>query len=227
LSLYSTIITTTWWCSTAAFISYFLVQELLFSTTLGKSILGLRVIQNDDHLTTHVTPLGAILRNLLRPIDAIPGFYLVAALFIRGTTHRQRLGDLVAHTVVVNRDTTSGPAYQPKSFLIRVLALLVLLVGFAAFCLYFDYYQRPPLFIEGEYNTHRLLNGAVRSYTLGTPLWGARLDSSNTRPAITYPIQFVAVEDSKIQQCKGQLSLAWDGFLSGWEADGAEWKCTP
>jgi uncharacterized RDD family membrane protein YckC len=43
---------------------------------------------------------GGFLRNLLRIVDAF-FYYLVAAISLAGTSKWQRLGDLVAETVVV------------------------------------------------------------------------------------------------------------------------------
>ena len=79
------------WC-------YFIVAEGFFNgKTLGKHTFGLRVIHDRGH---PLTLWGATLRNLLRAVDAIPlyGIGFVSMLLSRRC---QRLGDLVAGTVVI------------------------------------------------------------------------------------------------------------------------------
>ena len=82
---------------------YHSLLEGLFGQTLGKKLCGIRVLKAD------FTPCGlsaGFLRNLLRIVDAF-FYYLVAAISLAGTFKWQRLGDLVAETVVV-RDTKRG-----------------------------------------------------------------------------------------------------------------------
>ena len=67
--------------------------------TPGKRAIRLRVI------TTSGRPIGAydaLLRNLLRIVDQLPGIYAVGLLSIFFTERNQRLGDLAADTVVVH-----------------------------------------------------------------------------------------------------------------------------
>lgn len=79
---------------------YFVLFEGLGNgQTLGKRTLGIRVRMVDG------TPVGleaAILRNLLRPADLLPGPYLVGLASIFLSARAQRLGDLAAGTVVVS-----------------------------------------------------------------------------------------------------------------------------
>lgn len=78
---------------------YFIVQESLWNgRTIGKFALGLRVRMADG---TPVTPVAAIGRNLLRAADILPGTYFAGLLAMFTTPKSQRLGDLVANTVVV------------------------------------------------------------------------------------------------------------------------------
>ncbi|MFI5384534.1 MAG: RDD family protein [Fimbriimonadales bacterium] len=78
---------------------YFILFEALWSgQTLGKKAFTLRVRMADG---TSITPLAAIGRNLLRPADMLPGTYFVGLLAMFTTPKSQRLGDLVANTVVV------------------------------------------------------------------------------------------------------------------------------
>jgi uncharacterized RDD family membrane protein YckC len=83
---------------------YFAVLEATRGTTPGKFLLGLRVV------TTSGRPVGlraAVLRNVLRAADALPLAYSAGCLSIAGllsmsaTKRFQRLGDLVAGTMVV------------------------------------------------------------------------------------------------------------------------------
>ena len=80
-------------------ILYFVLSEGLGNgQTIGKRALGIRVRMADG------TPVGleaAILRNLMRPADLLPGPYLVGLASIFLSPRAQRLGDLAANTVVV------------------------------------------------------------------------------------------------------------------------------
>jgi len=68
-----------------------------YGQTLGKRLFGLRVI--DAHgLRLQLAQI--VLRNLLRPIDALPLFYLAGGMTVLVSPKGQRLGDLVANTVV-------------------------------------------------------------------------------------------------------------------------------
>jgi uncharacterized RDD family membrane protein YckC len=87
---------------------YFVVWEAFKGTTPGKMALGLRVV------TTEGRPIGfaeAALRNLLRAADALPIAYLVGVASITLSPRFQRLGDLVAGTIVVipDRARVAGP----------------------------------------------------------------------------------------------------------------------
>lgn len=75
--------------------------------TVGKKMMGLRVIQESG---VRIGFYQAALRNLLRPFDRFPLFYLVggtAALFSRS---QQRLGDMVAGTLVVRERRLKIPS---------------------------------------------------------------------------------------------------------------------
>jgi uncharacterized RDD family membrane protein YckC len=84
----------------------FLVQfayDVLFETlgsgrTPGKRWTGLRVVKLGG---APVGFLASALRNLVRIVDALPGFYLVGILTVLFTKNNQRLGDLAAGTVVI------------------------------------------------------------------------------------------------------------------------------
>lgn len=77
--------------------------------TPGKRAMGLRVITLSGQ---PITPYDAILRNLLRIVDQLPGIYAVGVLSIFFTSKNQRIGDLVAGTVVVQEGTGSARAFE-------------------------------------------------------------------------------------------------------------------
>lgn len=85
---------------------YFAIFETLWNgQTPGKRIAKIRVIKDDGR------PIGAyeaIIRNLLRVIDFIPGMYGVGLLTIFLNRQGKRVGDFVAGTVVVHERTMEG-----------------------------------------------------------------------------------------------------------------------
>ena len=77
---------------------YFVVFEAMTGRSLGKRAVGVRVV------STNGRPIGwraASLRNLLRAADALPTGYIVGLASMAMTSRFQRLGDLVAGTMVV------------------------------------------------------------------------------------------------------------------------------
>jgi uncharacterized RDD family membrane protein YckC len=80
-------------------IAYYIVCESASGMTLGKRIVGIRVVDEDGR---HPTFGAALARNLLRVVDGFL-FYLVGGLIALASPLGQRLGDRVAHTVVVRR----------------------------------------------------------------------------------------------------------------------------
>jgi uncharacterized RDD family membrane protein YckC len=91
---------------------YFAAFEALWSgQTPGKRAIGLRVISVSGQ---PITTFDAILRNLLRIVDQLPGIYAVGVLSIFFTSRNQRLGDLAAGTVVVHERIASG-AVMPQA----------------------------------------------------------------------------------------------------------------
>lgn len=77
---------------------YFVVWDALRGRSPGKAAFGLRVV------TTTGRPIGwraAALRNLLRAADALPTAYIVGVAAMALNRRFQRLGDLVAGTMVI------------------------------------------------------------------------------------------------------------------------------
>lgn len=81
------------------FFCYYAFCEALTGMTVGKRIVGIRVVEEDGG---HVGFAAAVVRNLLRFVDGL-FFYLVGALFAFTSPRGQRLGDRAAHTLVVRR----------------------------------------------------------------------------------------------------------------------------
>ena len=80
--------------------AYFILMEGLWNgQTLGKKAAGIRVRLADGTPVTFAAALG---RNLLRPADLFPGPYFVGLLAVFTNPRSQRLGDLVAGTIVVH-----------------------------------------------------------------------------------------------------------------------------
>jgi uncharacterized RDD family membrane protein YckC len=78
---------------------YFAVFEALWSgQTPGKRVIRLRVISTAGR---PITFYDSLLRNLIRIVDQVPGFYAVGLVTLFFTERNQRLGDLAADTVVV------------------------------------------------------------------------------------------------------------------------------
>ncbi|HUP44314.1 MAG TPA: RDD family protein [Thermoanaerobaculia bacterium] len=98
---------------------YHVILEGAAGTTLGKAMMALHVRSVDGRPLF----LAALIRNALRIVDSV-GFYLLGFLFAMFTQRGQRVGDLVAGTVVMER------AANPK---IRagLMVLWLLLVGAA------------------------------------------------------------------------------------------------
>jgi hypothetical protein len=80
--------------------------------TPGKRIMKLRVIREDGR---PITLWEAVSRNLLRIIDAAPGFvipiYSVGLVSVFLSSRDQRLGDLFTGTVVIRERTDEAPTF--------------------------------------------------------------------------------------------------------------------
>jgi uncharacterized RDD family membrane protein YckC len=86
---------------------YFAVFEILWQgQTPGKRIIGLRVIGADGR---PLTAYQALLRNLLRLVDQLPGLYGIGIVSVLFSSRNQRLGDLAAGTVVIHERHSMPP----------------------------------------------------------------------------------------------------------------------
>jgi uncharacterized RDD family membrane protein YckC len=76
-----------------------LFEGLWHGQTPGKRVAKIRVIQQSGRA---ITMFESLSRNLLRAIDFLPTSYVVGVISIFVTSRNQRLGDLVAGTLVVH-----------------------------------------------------------------------------------------------------------------------------
>lgn len=77
--------------------AYFAIMESRFGQTLGKMALGIKVVREDGGT---IGAREAVLRTLMRIVDGI-GSYLVALVVVLISGKNQRLGDMVAKTLVI------------------------------------------------------------------------------------------------------------------------------
>jgi len=80
------------------YIAYYTLLEGSTGQTIGKMITKIRVVKEDG---SKMDMGPAFVRNLLRIVDALPVSYLVGALLIWYSKKEQRLGDMIAKTVVI------------------------------------------------------------------------------------------------------------------------------
>jgi len=210
LFYYTTVTAVAWPWLLLVWMAYYIVPESLYGASLGKMLLGLCVVRVDGR------PLGfgaIVTRNVLRVIDALPGIYLIGGLSVLFTANSQRVGDRWAGTTVVARTQAVEPhaTRRPAPRTGRALgaALLIALL----FTVAFDYFGRPPLVIEGQFNQHRLFGPNVTAYSLGSPQW--------TPGRVSYPVTMQ--RDGRA--CAGTLWLDW--HWTGWELNNAQLLCPP
>jgi uncharacterized RDD family membrane protein YckC len=101
--------------SALSIVIYFLVDwgygitlETVWSgQTVGKRLLSLRVIQESG---VRIGFYHAALRNLARPVDRLPFLYLVGGVSALLSGSHQRLGDMLAGTIVVRERRLKVPS---------------------------------------------------------------------------------------------------------------------
>jgi uncharacterized RDD family membrane protein YckC len=105
------------------FWGYFALFEAYWKgQTPGKRAMKLRVIKDSGR---QITFFEALARNLLRVVDYLPGMYLVGVVTMLCNKRNQRLGDLVAGTIVVHE------RLDEASLLYQTSTTLVAPVGFS------------------------------------------------------------------------------------------------
>ncbi|MBL0693886.1 RDD family protein [Comamonas sp. JC664] len=87
---------------------YAITLETVWSgRTVGKRVMSLRVIQESG---VRIGFYHAALRNLARPVDRLPVFYLVGGVSALVSRSQQRLGDMLAGTLVVRERRLRVPS---------------------------------------------------------------------------------------------------------------------
>ena len=87
------------WVILALFLGYYILCEAITGMTLGKRMVGIRVVADDGE---HIGINAAVIRNVLRLVDGLV-FYLVGGLIALSSSRGRRLGDHIAGTLVVRR----------------------------------------------------------------------------------------------------------------------------
>lgn len=79
--------------------AYFVISEIVTDgRSFGKKMSGLRVVRVDG---SPITLLDSLIRNIIRAIDILPCCYTIGLFSIFCSKHSQRLGDLLAGTLVI------------------------------------------------------------------------------------------------------------------------------
>ena len=199
------------WLWVAA-IAYFALLEGLFGDTLGKAVVGIRVT---DLNGLPASWRAVTIRNVVRVIDYLPGFYLVGALVAGFSSRRQRIGDHVAGTLVVPARAAVGPGLTAEQHRRRVGVLVGVMVVFVAACAAFAYWGRPPIALGDAARRGQFPGGPVASFDHGRAQW--------TGGSVSYPVTYTLAGSGK--RCTGRITLDWYGFPAGWQMSGGESSC--
>jgi uncharacterized RDD family membrane protein YckC len=142
---------------------YFNIFEWMWNgQTPGKRLLHLRVIKVDG---SPVSGIDVLLRNLSRPIDTLGPMGLIGLLMIFISRKAQRLGDLMARTLVIHEtkidwsifDQIEGPAGASGSTAQAVVAAPAIRLTSAQWELLHRYLNRRDQF-EAEARRHLALS---------------------------------------------------------------------
>ncbi len=91
-------------------IGYGVIMEWYWKgQTIGKRLLRLRVVDGQG-FNLHFSQI--VIRNLLRFIDSLPGFYFVGGVVCLLSPRTQRLGDIAANTLVVRHPQVAQPDFE-------------------------------------------------------------------------------------------------------------------
>ena len=80
--------------------AYFILMEAYAGWTVGKKVLGLRVVDSDGN---NIGLLKSVIRNLLRVVDGLPTMNILGVILIALSPRGQRFGDRIAKTFVVEK----------------------------------------------------------------------------------------------------------------------------
>ncbi|HEX6819524.1 MAG TPA: RDD family protein [Ktedonobacterales bacterium] len=191
-------------------IVYFIGLEALFGATVGKLAARLRVVNLEGEL---ISPWQSIVRNLLRVVDNLPSLYLLGGGVALFSPPRQRIGDRLAHTIVLPRYTLAAPLLTDTQRRRRLALVGLVVAALLLFCGGFYYFGRPPLVVASAI-TKGFFDERVNSYTLGAPV--------RTATSITYPITYTSAQHPN--GCSGILTLRWAGIF-GWEVASSAMRC--
>ena len=78
--------------------AYFILMEAYVGWTVGKRILGMKVI---DEVGNKIGFSKSLIRNLLRLVDGLPALNILGIILISCSPKGQRFGDRIAKTYVV------------------------------------------------------------------------------------------------------------------------------
>jgi uncharacterized RDD family membrane protein YckC len=84
-----------------------LLESIWSGQTIGKRAMKIRVVQESG---VRIGFLQSALRNLARPLDRLPLFYLVGGVTALFSGSQQRLGDMLAGTIVIRDARRQLPA---------------------------------------------------------------------------------------------------------------------
>ena len=122
--------------------------------TPGKSIFGLFVAQEN---ASPVTPAASLIRNLLRFVDFLPFAYGFGLICLMTNKRFQRIGDIVAGTVVLHQDSLLKNANQQEIMPIAPPRPLQLAEQQAII----QFYQRRPLLSDERAEELAKLSGPL------------------------------------------------------------------
>ena len=87
---------------------YFMLFEILWNgQTPGKRMVGIRVIRENGY---PMRPIDAVIRNLVRMVDWLPGAYGIGVLTMLLNKRSKRLGDFASGTIVVREGSRGAGA---------------------------------------------------------------------------------------------------------------------
>ncbi len=81
--------------------AYFVLMEAYVGWTIGKRVLGMRVV---DTRGNKIGLSRSLIRNLFRLVDGLPVLSILGIVLIAFSPRGQRLGDYVAKTFVVGQE---------------------------------------------------------------------------------------------------------------------------
>jgi uncharacterized RDD family membrane protein YckC len=92
---------------------YFMLFEILWNgQTPGKRMVGIRVIRENGY---PMRPIDAVIRNLVRMVDWLPGAYGIGVLTMLLNKRSKRLGDFASGTIVVREGSRgAGTLLMPS-----------------------------------------------------------------------------------------------------------------